>query len=124
MSIGLLLCDDLMWISRVSSTAQALGHKVKSVRSLEKLVDLASKETPACVILDLDVDGIDSGAVVEQLSALSHAIQFAAFGAHVDVATLQKARDAGFDAVLTRGQMAANMHRLLQEWLAENDARS
>lgn len=117
-SIGLLLSDDLTWISRVSSTAHALGHKVKSVRSIAKLVELAEKETPVCVILDLDVDAIDPDEVVERLRAVSPNIRFLAFGAHVDVPALQKARTAGFDAVLTRGQMAAGMHVLLTESLA------
>jgi CheY-like chemotaxis protein len=115
--IGLLLCDDLTWLSRISSTAQVLGYKVKSMRTLAKLVALAEQEAPACVILDLDAAGANPAEVASRMEEIGCPARRVAFGAHVDVASLEEARAAGFDPVLTRGQMAAHLHRLLAEWL-------
>jgi hypothetical protein len=41
----------------------------------------------------------------------------AAYGSHVDVATLHAARDAGCDPGLPRSAMAQELPNLLREWL-------
>ena len=50
---GLMLCDDLMFTSKVTGTARAVGVIVTAIRTVERLVALAATEPPSCVILDL-----------------------------------------------------------------------
>jgi CheY-like chemotaxis protein len=116
--VALLLCDDLMWVSRISSTGQALGYRILGAPSVEKLEALARREQPRWIILDLATSKSSAAEVVSRLRAASGASpRFTAFGSHVDTATLQAARDAGCDPVLTRSQMAESLPELLKQWL-------
>jgi CheY-like chemotaxis protein len=116
--IGLLLADDLMWISRITSTAQALGFKVLAARTVERLEELTRQHRPVCVILDLGVGGVQAGEIVPRIRAtVSGPLRIAAYGSHVDVATLQAARAAGCDPVLPRSKMAEELPELLKQWL-------
>jgi hypothetical protein len=117
-ALGLLLCDDLMWISRITGTAHSLGLKIAAARTVEQLEVLARRQPPRCVILDLDAARIPPTEIVSRVTVASGtAPRFTAFGSHVDVATLQAACDAGCDPVLPRSKMAEALPLLLQEWL-------
>ena len=50
---GLMLCDDLMFTSKVAATARAQGLSVVAVRSAEQLLEWARASPPTGVILDL-----------------------------------------------------------------------
>lgn len=114
--VGLLLADDLMWTSRITGTAQALGYKVLVARTREKLEELARQHQPVSVLFDLDCESVGLAEVQQIQAAVHHPVRFAAYGSHVDVAALQAARQAGCDPVLPRSQMAertADVLRLL-----------
>jgi CheY-like chemotaxis protein len=116
---ALLLCDDLMWVSRITSTGQVLGYKILGAPSVEKLEALARRAPPRCIILDLATSNASASEVVTRLRAASgSAPRFTAFGSHVDTATLQAAHDAGCDPVLPRSQMAESLPELLKQWLS------
>jgi len=117
---ALLLCDDLMWISRVTGTGEALGFRVLAAPTTEKLEALARRQPPRCIIVDLGVTQAPPAEVIARFAAACGASppRFVAFGSHVDVATLQAARDAGCDPVLPRSKMAEALPQLLQQWLS------
>src|ERR671925_154157 len=107
MNLAYLLCDDLMWTSRITGTAQALGLQVKPVRSVEQLEQCCRELEPRCVIIDLGTANVVAADVVSRVQAIcSKPPRFTAYGSHVDVATLKAARDAGCDPVLPRSKMA------------------
>ena len=117
--VALLLCDDLMWTSRVAGTGQALGFKVVAVPTVEKLEAVARRLPTTCVILDLAAVKAPTAEIVTRLRAACEVPpRFVAFGSHVDTATLQAARDAGCDPVLPRSKMAEGLPELLKEWLS------
>jgi len=108
-----------MWISKVTGTAQALGLRVWAVPSLAKLRELAEKQKPTCVILDLATAGVDWADAVAQLREVCPAeVRLVGYGSHVDLTTLSAARRAGCDAVLPRSKMAESLPELLSKWLA------
>ncbi len=118
---GLLFSADLMWISRVTGTAQALNLLIKPARTLEQLEELAQQLAPRCVIFDLELAKeiiAEATKRVREASAGSPSSpRLVAFGSHVDVASLQAARDAGCDPVLPRSKMADQLPELLKQWL-------
>ncbi len=115
--MGLLLADDLLWTSRISGTAQALGVSCLTARTADRLVELARQHQPACVILDLGMSGVKAAELVEAIrAAVPVAPRFVAYGSHVDTATLHAARAAGCDPVLPRSKMADGLPQLLSEW--------
>src|SRR5262249_18802913 len=57
---GLILCDGLVFASRVAGAARALGVAVAQARTPEALLDLARRHAPRCVLVDLDLPGLDA----------------------------------------------------------------
>jgi CheY-like chemotaxis protein len=113
---GLLLCDDLIFASRVAGTAQSLGLSVKVARSSEALLRLAEQEAPTGVLIDLANPGLDLPALLSRLR--EHGVaRVMAYGSHVDTATLRAAREAGCDPVLPRSAFVEQLPTALPEWL-------
>jgi CheY-like chemotaxis protein len=115
---GLLLCDDLIFTSRITGTARDLGYTFKTARSPEALQQLFAQEAPACIVLDL----ANPGLVIEELMNALHEKsglrpKVIAYGSHVDAATLKAARAAGCDEVLTRSQFVEELPVRLREWM-------
>ena len=115
-STGLLLSDDLLFISRIAGTARALGVDIKSARNMTELLALAAASAPACVLLDLQNPGLDIAAIVQALKSTSKAT-IVGYGSHVDTATLKAARDAGCDIVLPRSKFVEELPTQLAHWL-------
>ncbi|MHB1426921.1 MAG: hypothetical protein ACYC3I_27515 [Gemmataceae bacterium] len=118
MPTALLLCDDLMFASRITGAARALGLTVKSARSLEQFLDLARREAPSCVLLDLSFPQL---AVPELFRLLAESCpappRVVAYGSHVDAERLREARLAGCDPVLPRSKFVEELPRELPKWL-------
>lgn len=105
---------DLFFSSKVSGTARQLGISVQLAGSRQALLE-AAHSRPDLIIVDLDADSVDPLGVVGELRSLapSGAPRLIAFASHVRETVLQQARDAGYDEVLTRGALAANLPGLL-----------
>ena len=102
----LVLVRDLMFSARISAEAKAQGAAVKIVRDPAKLVD----EPGNRLIVDLNQSGAIDAAVAWKDKTGGDVIGFVA---HVDGETIQKARSAGVEQVLTRGQFVARLSQLL-----------
>jgi CheY-like chemotaxis protein len=115
-AVGYLLCDDLMWISRVTGIARDLGLKVVAARKPEQLEKLVRQQAPVCVFLDLST--ASAAEIVPRVKEWGgQDARFVAFGSHVDVAVLAAARAAGCDPVLPRSQMAELLPSRLPAWM-------
>ena len=116
---GLMLCDDLMFTSKVTGTARAVGVNVTAIRNVERLVALAETEPPSCVILDLHNTTLDLPALMSSLREKCPTMpRVIAFGSHVDVDLLAAARQAGCDRVMPRSQFVKQLETGLKEWLS------
>jgi CheY-like chemotaxis protein len=117
--IGYVLCDDMIFTSRITGTAQALGLKMKPARTVDALKVLVEQQSPRCLIIDLANPGLK---VVELLDFLREKIaaspRVVAYGSHVDAATLHAAREAGCDVVLPRSKFVEELSRALPQWMA------
>jgi CheY-like chemotaxis protein len=115
---GVMLCDDLIFFSRVAGTARAQGFIVKQARTVAELLEQVRQLAPGGVIVDLHNDGLD---VVELLAALREVCpvmpRVIAFGSHVEAETLRAARTAGCDRVLPRSQFVEELETELSLWL-------
>ena len=120
MAIGLLLCDDLMFASRITGTARDLRLTVKPARSAEALYTLARQEMPRCIIVDLANPGLVLTDFIQHMRGLCTPMpRVVAYGSHVDAAMLQAARDAGCDPVWPRSKFVEELPHVLPEWMAE-----
>jgi len=118
-SLALLLCEDMIFTSRITGTGHALGLIVKPARTLDALKSLAWTETPSCVMIDLSFPGLQIVELIQHLGETLPAMpRIVAYGSHVDAAGLRAARDAGCDVVLPRSKFVEELPRALPEWLA------
>ena len=119
---GILLCDDLLFSSRVVGTATALGLSFRVVKNAADLPDLLAKSPPACVILDLNAPGLDIEAAAQAISRVHPRPTLIGYGSHVDAATLHKARDAGCDVVWPRSKFVDELATALPQWFRAAEA--
>jgi CheY-like chemotaxis protein len=114
---GLLLCDDLLFASKVTATAAAHGL---AVRVCKTPVALAQGLTaaPAAVILDLQTPGLDVAGLLAGMRDPRPKV--IGFGSHVDKATLEAARTAGCDEVVPRSKFVKELDEKLPMWLTGN----
>src|SRR5215204_5398154 len=118
MARGLMLCDDLIFTSKVTGTARALGLEVKSTRDMRALLTLAGQEAPSCVLIDLHNPGLDLPTLLADLRTACPAMpRVIAYGSHVEAATLHAARVAGCDLVLPRSRFVEELPTALPGWL-------
>jgi len=114
---GLILSDDLIFISKVVGAAQALRLSVQSARSADALVALAERQAPGGVLLDLNHPGLDLPELLRRLRAACPVMPLVVgYGSHVEAATLHAARLAGCDRVLPRSKFVEELPAALAEW--------
>src|ERR671913_2410092 len=94
--------DDLMFSSRISTTAKAVGARIKFTRSVESVLAAAREATPRLIILDLNSSRAQPLAIVAALKAdpALAGVETVGFVSHVDTATIEAARTAGVGRVL------------------------
>ena len=112
---GLLLCDDLLFASKVTATARAHGRTVTVCRDVARLTTALSEGLPRAILLDLQNPTLDLGAVPGWRAT---GVRVVGFGSHVDVASLKAARAAGCDPVLPRSKFTAELEEALVGWLS------
>jgi CheY-like chemotaxis protein len=116
---GLVLSDDLIFVSRIAETARAAGLSVRQARTPAELVVLARQNAPAGVIFDLQNPGLDLAALLAELRAACPVMpRVVAYGSHVEAELLRAAREAGCDLVLPRSKFVKDLDRDIASWLA------
>lgn len=116
--VGLLLCDDLIFSSRITGTAKTLGLTILPARSVEALLALARENHPSGVIVELANPGLNLTELMQQLRELCTPMpRVVAYGSHVNTAALQAARHAGCDPVLPRSKFVKELPQALAAWL-------
>jgi CheY-like chemotaxis protein len=121
-AIGILLCDDLLFTSRISGTARALGLEMRTARNVAALEEIARQQEPACVIVDVHHPGLNLPALVAAVRR-GAACTIVAYGSHVAADVLQAARDAGCDVVLPRSKFVDTLADEMPRWYATGSAK-
>jgi sugar/nucleoside kinase (ribokinase family) len=102
------LVRDLMFSSKISSTARALNISVKIVRDPARLADQSGN----CLLVDLNQDGAISAAA-QWRQAMGRTV--IGFVSHVDATAISAARQAGIDQVMARSQFVNSLESILQK---------
>lgn len=110
----LALVPDLLFGSNVQGALGAAGHEVELVGAEAGVRDGLSRSD--VLLLDLTSDVVDGVALVEALRRSGELGPVRTLGvhAHVDTATRERARAAGFDLVVPRSRMAREGPELVQ----------
>jgi CheY-like chemotaxis protein len=113
----LAFCADLLFTSKIDVTARGIGADVTFARSADDIPGRIARQAPALVLVDLALKDVDAAGLVRALRAVTD-VPIIAFGSHVDVQALEKARSAGATQALPRSAFT----RLLPEILAGEGA--
>jgi hypothetical protein len=103
--------SDLMSSTRLQDASRALDQECVIVRRPEGLLDAIAGVD--LVVVDLDIatgDGVDAVRIAHDAG-----VAVIAYGGHVAAERLQGARDAGADAVFTRGDFVRRLPELLRD---------
>jgi PleD family two-component response regulator len=114
--VVIVAVDDLMFASRISSAAKALGVEIAFARSPEAIVDAVRTKAPRLVILDLNsikVRPLEAVAALKADAALA-GVPTVGFVSHVQTELITAAREAGVDQVLARSAFVTQLPQLLQ----------
>jgi DNA-binding NarL/FixJ family response regulator len=113
------VCTDLIFASKIASTAQSLGVAAKEIRSLAGLEEALAQggaapnpARPSLVLIDLDAD-VDVLEAIRMAGAACGPGRVIAYGSHVRADLLRAAREAGAGEALARSAFAARLPALL-----------
>jgi CheY-like chemotaxis protein len=108
----LALVSDLLFQSRLREQARALGYEIAVADTPESLRDGLDR-SPALVVIDLHVAGLDWRQAVE--AAKRAGVPVLAFGRHTEAKLLRSAREAGCGRVVPRSTFVEELPRLIEE---------
>ncbi|MFO0950008.1 MAG: response regulator [Isosphaeraceae bacterium] len=114
---GLLLSRDLIFTSKVTGTAQALGRRVIVAGNSALVSAMLGQWRPRVVFVDLAAGDLASpSALTAYRQAAGPGVPFVAFGSHVDTAALDAARASGCDEVMPRSRFSAELPDLVRKY--------
>ena len=112
----LAVLDDLMFTSKIKTTAGQLGVAVTFARSADAALSEMRKAAPSLVILDLNNARIDPLGIVSSMKqdpALA-AIPTVGYASHVQTDVIAAARQAGVGDVMARSAFTQQLPEILQ----------
>lgn len=109
----LLLSRDLMLPSRLTSLARQHDCSFRTAASIDRLSEFLDQSTSQLILVDLTLPGCDPPALVDQIRKATSQARLVGFGPHVMAALLASAAAAGFDEVISNGQLEAHVVALL-----------
>lgn len=111
---AVLLSGDLMVVSRVQGAGARSGTAIRALSNPSLAVETCREVQAELLLIDLAMSPVDLESIVGQLKAdTSRDTRIVAFGPHVHEDRLAAAREAGCDAVMSRGQFFASVDALL-----------
>lgn len=122
-STGLVLTRDLLFSTKITGTARALGLDMQVVASVDDLKRRLQDSACGCILIDLSLADVSVADVVEAAGKCNEGRPaLIAFGSHVDTARLQQAEAAGCDEVMPRSRFVATLPELLGQYLSSDHA--
>lgn len=113
-----LLEPDLFFSTRVEDVVRAAGGTPLTVEHADQFVDAVDRTFPVLAIVDLKAPG-DWTRAIQRCKMRPHTSQVPlyAFGSHVDVETLKRARQAGADHAWARSKMMEELVALVERYV-------
>lgn len=109
-----VLCSDMLFLSKITGTAKELGFTFCTALSCKKAVASIQKGARQLLLIDLNQPNLDWD-LLESIHQQNNSLTSIAFGPHVDTERLSKARTAGCTYVMPRSQFSAQLPQLLEE---------
>jgi len=107
------LVSDLIFATKIRSTAEVLGVSVELVRNIAGLVAAAGRGPIRRVIIDLNAEGLDAAAAIATAKGLPGRPHVIAYLSHVQTELARIAGSAGADEVMPRSAFSGRLPEIL-----------
>lgn len=107
---AVVVCSDLIFSTKITGTAKALGWECALTPSA---TTAQSQSNVDCLFVDLACPGTSTESLAGLRQSFPAPTRLVAFGSHVEVDRLQAARQAGFDVVMARSEFTKRLAELL-----------
>ncbi len=111
-ALAISFIPDLIFSTKVHSTAKALQLPHRVVKGLKSLGDALAADHPRLLIVDMAA-GPDAVSAIKLAKAATTPPKVVVFLSHVDVDLAQAARAAGADAVMARSAFTVELPKIL-----------
>ncbi len=111
----LALVSDLIFRSKISGTAAAVGVEITTISSAKSLGGVLDDDELRRVILDLEAVGAELESVVETIRSRRPELNIIGYCSHVDGALIEAATRAGVHEVLPRSAFSTRLPELLEQ---------
>lgn len=111
----LVVADDLLFRSKISTAAKALGVVVRAATTPDAAIERAREDHPTLVLIDLDGQRPAPFEVLQRFSAdpALTSLRTVGFVSHVHADLVRRARELGVGQVLARSAFVAGLTELL-----------
>ena len=111
----LVVADDLLFRSKISTAAKALGVAVRAATTPDAAIERAREDKPTLVLLDLDGQRPAPFEVLRRFGedAELRQLQTVGFVSHVHADLVRQARALGIGAVLARSAFVGELSNIL-----------
>jgi CheY-like chemotaxis protein len=121
---GILLCRDLIFTTKIQGTARSLGYRIEVVHDVSNARVEIESLRPRVILIDLTAGELSGAAAMSDYVSLAGPETWVvAFGPHVEVEALARAKAAGCQVVLPRSKFAGDLPRLLQFYFSQHPGR-
>ncbi len=111
---NIALVTDLIFATKIRSTAEALGERIELVRNVGSLAAAAGGGAIGQVIIDLNADGLDAAGAIAAAKGLPGRPHVIAFLSHVQTELAAAAQQAGADEVMPRSTFSARLPEIIR----------
>jgi CheY-like chemotaxis protein len=111
----LVVADDLLFRSKISTTAKSLGVVVRAATTPDAAIERAREDKPTLVLIDLDGQRPAPFEVLGRLAAdpVLRELPTVGFVSHVHADLIHEARRLGIGTVLARSAFVAQLPGIL-----------
>jgi CheY-like chemotaxis protein len=111
----LVVADDLLFRSKISTVAKSLGVVVRAATTPEAAIERATADAPTLVLLDLDGQRPGPFEVLQRFASDPglRALRTLGFVSHVHADLVRKARELGIGSVMARSAFVTELPALL-----------
>ena len=107
---GLLLSRDLIFTTKIKSTAAELGYSMMVAEVEARAQSMIETHRPSVIFVDLNAGMLVApGALLAYQRVAGPNTWFVAFGSHVETGALSAAKAAGCHVVLTRSRLTCRV---------------
>jgi DNA-binding NarL/FixJ family response regulator len=117
-----LVSRDLIFISKITGTARALGFGVAVAGNAALVSKTIDDVKPKVILVDLAAgEPGKAEAIVSYRKAAGTEVPIVAFGSHVDIASLDAAREAGCREVMPRSRFTVELPDLIRKYCGHSE---